>query len=65
VRVRVAAVWLVWVKRVGALVLWTGTGPKSWVMGVRRRPVAGMPVPERVKGAGVPEELEVRVRVAA
>src|ERR1700677_1991879 len=64
VRVTVAVVWLVRVKRVGALVLLTGMGPKSCVMGVRRRPVAGMPVPVRVKGAGLPEELEVRVRVA-
>src|ERR1700691_5978967 len=49
----VAAVWFVRVKRVGALVLLTGMGPKSCVMGVRRRPAAGMPVPVRVKGAGL------------
>ena len=41
---------LVRVKRVGALVLWMGTGPKSCVVGVRRRPVRGRPVPVRVRG---------------
>jgi hypothetical protein len=55
---------LVRVKRVGALVLWTGTGPKFCVMGVRMRPVRGRPVPVRVKGEGVPEAVEVRVRIA-
>jgi hypothetical protein len=33
-------------------------------VGVRRRPVRGRPVPVRVKGDGVPEAAEVRVRVA-
>ena len=46
---------LVRVKRVGALVLLMGTGPKSCVAGVRIRPVRGRPVPVRVKGAGGPE----------
>src|SRR5215469_5404552 len=58
------AVRLVRVNRVGALVLWTGMGPKSCVVGVRRRPVSGRPVPVRVKGEGVPEVVEVRLRVA-
>src|SRR5277367_1730937 len=59
-----AGLRLVRVKRAGALVLWTGTGPKSCAIGVRIRPVSGRPVPVRVKGEGVPEEVEVRVRVA-
>src|SRR6266851_992642 len=59
-----AGVRLVREKRVGALVLWTGMGPKSCVSGVRRRPVRGRPVPVRVKGEGVPEVVEERVRVA-
>jgi hypothetical protein len=63
-RETVPAVRLVRVKRVGALPLWTGTGPKSWLMGARMRPVSGRPVPVRVRGEGVPEEVEVRVRVA-
>src|SRR3984885_7185385 len=48
--------WVWWGrgKRVGALVLLMGTGPKSWLMGVRRRPVEGMPLPVSEKGAGVP-----------
>jgi len=65
VRVTVAGVRLVRVKRMGALVLWTGTVPKSCVIGVRMRPVRGRPVPVRVKGEGVPELVEVRMRVAA
>jgi len=60
----VEVVRLARVKRVGALVLCTGMGPKSCVMGVRVRPVRGRPVPVRVKGEGVPEAMEVRVRVA-
>jgi hypothetical protein len=52
VRVMGAALWLVRVKRVGGLVLLTGTGPKSWLMGVRRRPVAGMPLPVSREGSG-------------
>ena len=40
---------LVRVKRVGALVLWTGTVPKSCVTGVRMRPWSGRPVPVRVR----------------
>ena len=64
VRGTVATVRLVRVKRVGALALWTGPGPKSCVSGVRMRPVSGRPVPVRVKGEGVPEEVEVRVRLA-
>jgi hypothetical protein len=63
-RETVAAVRLVRVKRDGALVLWTGMGPKSCVMGVRTRPLRAVPVPVRAKGEGVPEVLEVRVRVA-
>jgi hypothetical protein len=55
---------LVRVKRVGAVMLWTGMGPKSCVGGVRMRPVRGRPVPVRVKGEGGPEVVEVRVRVA-
>jgi hypothetical protein len=60
----VAGVRLVRVKRTGALVLWTGTGPKSCVSGVSRRPVRGRPAPVRVKGEGVPDVVEERVRVA-
>ena len=63
-RETVAGVRLVRVKRTGALVLWTGMGPKSCVSGVRRRPVRGRPVPVRAKGEGVPEVVEERVRVA-
>jgi hypothetical protein len=63
-RATVSAVRLVRVKRVGALVLWTGTGPKSWLIGVRMRPVSGRPVPVRVRGDGVPEEVDYRVSVA-
>ena len=40
---------LVRVKRVGALVLWTGMVPKSWVTGVRIRPRSGRPVPVRLR----------------
>jgi len=40
---------LVRVKRVGALVLWTGTVPKSCVIGVRIRPRSGKPVPVRLR----------------
>ncbi len=63
-RVTAEVVRLVRVKRVGAEELLTGTGPKSCVVGVRMRPVRGRPVPVRVKGDGVPEVVEVRVRVA-
>jgi hypothetical protein len=63
-RETVAEVRLVRVKRMGALVLWTAMGPKSCVMGVRMRPVRGRPVPVRVRGEGVPEAVEARVRVA-
>jgi hypothetical protein len=59
-----AEVRLVRVRRTGALVLWMGMGPKSCVSGVSRRPVRGRPVPVRVKGEGVPEVVEDRVRVA-
>ncbi len=62
-RVTDDVVRLVRVKRVGALVLLMGTGPKSCVAGVRIRPVRGRPVPVRVRGAGEPE-VEARVRVA-
>ncbi len=64
VMLTVPVVRLVRVKRVGAEVLWTGMGPKSCVGGVRMRPVRGRPVPVSVKGEGVPEVVEVRVRVA-
>ena len=40
---------LVRVKSVGALALWTGTVPRSWVRGVRTRPVGGRPVPVRLR----------------
>jgi hypothetical protein len=63
-RETVVGVRFVSVKRVGALVLWTGIGPKSCWLGVRTRPVRAWPVPVSVKGEGVPEVLEVRVRVA-
>jgi hypothetical protein len=63
-RLTVAEVRLVRVKRVGALVLWTGIGPKSCGLGVRMRPERDCPVPVRVRGEGVPEVLEVRMRVA-
>ena len=39
--VMAAGVRFVSVKRVVALVLWIGTGPKSSETGVRRRPVCG------------------------
>ena len=63
-RLTVAGVRLVRVKSVGALLLWTGIGPKSCAMGVRNKPVRGRPVPVRVRGDGVPVLVEVRVRVA-
>jgi hypothetical protein len=49
------------VKSTGALMLWTGTEPKSCVSGLRMRPVSARPVPVRVSGAGVPEVLEESV----
>ena len=55
---------LVRVKRVGALVLWTGTGPKSWVSGGEDEAVSGRPVPVRVRVWGLPVVVEERVRVA-
>src|SRR6202041_1904276 len=63
VRLIVVVVRLVRVKRDGALVLWTGTVPKSCVVGLRIKPERAMPVP--VRGDGVPEAEEVRVTVAA
>ena len=60
-----AVVRFVRMKSDGALVLLTGTGPKSWLMGVITRPLSGMPVPVRVKGDGIPEVVEVNVKVAA
>ncbi len=49
-RVTGEVVRLVRVKRVGALVLLMGTGPKSSVTGLRIRPVRGRPVPVSVSG---------------
>src|ERR1700733_8352585 len=63
-RLTVAVVRLVRVKRVGALMLWTGMGPKSCGLGVRMRPERDCPVPVSVRGDGAPEVLEVRVRFA-
>ena len=56
-----AVVRFVSVKSMGALVLWTGTEPKSCVSGLRIRPVSARPVPVRVSGAGVPEVLDESV----
>ena len=64
-RVTVVVVRLVRVKSVGALVLWSGTGPKSCARGVRIRPVSGRPVPVRVNEDGDPEPVSVRVAVCA
>src|ERR1700753_1022802 len=60
----VVVVRLVRVKRGGALLLWTGMGPKSCGLGVRMSPVNDWPVPVSVRDEGVPEVVEVRVRVA-
>ncbi len=62
-RVTAEVVRLVRVKRVGALVLWTGMVPKSCVVGLRRSPVRAMPVPVRVTGEGVPVEVRVTAAV--
>jgi len=62
-RVTEEVVRLVRVKRIGALVLLTGMGPKSCVVGVRTRPVRGRPVPVSMTGDGLPE-AEASVSVA-
>src|SRR6202022_1789984 len=54
---------LVRVKRVGALMLCSGTVPKSCVAGARMRPSEGSPVPASVRVYGPPEELEGRFKV--
>src|SRR5258705_473510 len=48
----------------GAVGLGGGMGRRSCVSGGRGRRVRGRPVPVRVKGEGVPEVVEERVRVA-
>ena len=55
---------LVRVKSVGALMLCSGTVPKSCVAGARIRPSEGRPVPVSVRLYGPPEGFEVRFKVA-
>ncbi len=47
VRMMGVEVRFVRVKRIGALVLWMGTDPKSCASGVRMSPAWGRPVPVR------------------